>query len=512
MSSGGDEREAAAPRAHTRRRALGLAGLAAAGIVGAGVEAPAADATVGSASLVVDASGGGDYTSIEDAVAAAPAGAVIDVRPGTYPVSAGLMRPAAGVTIRGSGYGSVVRAVNALNKAIFRLESDSITIRDLRIDGNGANQNQSASNCIVLRGQQAKIVNCWVHDASGYNIVAEPTGNAALISGNHSYSTLGTSIAVPREGIEIQGASWCTVTGNVVYGVAQNGILLWSSSGDCGFNSVVGNTVHGCRRAGIGLEDGAHDNAVAGNTVSGNNWGIYSTNNGASGAPSFNSITGNTIHGCSNGVQIEGGSGTVVADNSVRAIKSGNGIVLLNARDATASGNRLNGNSLAGILLQDANDCVVSGNVATNNGQNTASDNRRIGIVLVQYQGTCANNVVTGNRCHDTQATKTQQYGIALYNKCDNNMLSQNVLDGNAARGLLLSNGPANTLGAAFRRLGVTVGTSPTAIAHGLSYVPNAIDVSMTSPGSIWRASGSTTTMIYLQADAPGRTADVFVG
>jgi parallel beta-helix repeat protein len=499
-------------RAHTRRRALGLAGVAAAGLVASGASAGRAAAAGTGPVIVVDAAGGGDYTDLEAAVAAAQPDSLIQVRPGNYPIKNGVMNPAAGVVIQGSGYGTHLRAVNALNKAIFRVYGDHVVIRDLRIDGNGANQNQSSSNCVAWRGAYGKLLDCFIHDASGYNVVGEPGADHWVVEGNQSYSTLGTSIAVPREGIELQGVSYCAVVGNVVEGVAQNGILLWNSSGDCGFNTVAGNTVRGCRRAGIGLEDGAHDNSVSANTVSSCNWGIYGTNNGSSGAPHHNAITGNTVFSCSNGVQIEGGAGTVFADNVVRAITGGNGVTLLNTRGASVTGNTSSGNSLAGFLIQDSVDSVCSGNVAYDNGQNTASDNRRAGVVLNQYQGACANNVVTGNRCYDSQGAKTQLYGIALFNKCDNNVVSENVLDGNGARGLLLSNGPTNVMAAGVRKIAVTVGAGVTAVQHGLSYVPNVVSVSMTSPGDIWRAAGSTTTTIYLRADAPGRTADVLVG
>src|SRR4051794_37306690 len=71
----------------TRRAAVGgLGALAAAGVY-AGRTEPAAAAAVGGLYIVVDAAGGGDYTTIEAAVAAVPANTTIFVKHGTYTVT-----------------------------------------------------------------------------------------------------------------------------------------------------------------------------------------------------------------------------------------------------------------------------------------------------------------------------------------------------------------------------------------------------------------------------------------
>jgi hypothetical protein len=63
-----------------------------------------------------------------------------------------------------------------------------------------------------------------------------------------------------------------------------------------------------------------------------------------------------------------------------------------------------------------------------------------------------------------------------------------------------------------YKRLKVTVGASQTAVPHGLSYAPQAVSVSMTSAGTIYRSANSDATNVYLRGDGQNRTADVTVG
>jgi parallel beta-helix repeat protein len=495
---------------HTRRRTLAAAGAAAAGLM---VPAAARASATGPL-IVVDESGGGDYTSIEDAVTNAPADSTIEVRPGTYPVTKGHMNPAAGITIRGAGYASHIRAKDGLSANLFTIRSDRVTIDSLRIDGNGPNQTPRSSNCVYFDSADGQVVNCFVHDAAGYNIVGFPGATHWLISGNHSYTTGSNNVEFPRECIELQGTQFCAVVGNVVRGAGSNGILLWNSSGDCGYNTVAGNTVRGCAGAGIELEDGAHDNTITGNTCQGNNLGIWSNKNGNSAAPKYNTIIGNTVVASrGNGIYLENSVGTTVGDNVVRS-SANYGIQLLNARDCSVTGNYVTRSNLSGIVLQDSSDIVCTSNVATENGQSTSDSHRRSGILVLQVSAGCANNVLSANRCHDAQSTPSQTYGIVLYNAVDNTVLSGNLLDGNGSSvlGLWVTSAATRTNSTPFRKLSVTVGNSPTPIAHGLGYTPVSMTIAMTSKGSIWKAQGSTGTYVWLQADTPNRTAELLLG
>jgi len=63
-----------------------------------------------------------------------------------------------------------------------------------------------------------------------------------------------------------------------------------------------------------------------------------------------------------------------------------------------------------------------------------------------------------------------------------------------------------------YKKVTATVGATQTAIAHGLSYIPMTIEITMTSAGNVWRSAVSDGTYVYLTADSAGRTCEVMVG
>jgi parallel beta-helix repeat protein len=82
-------------------------------------------------------------------------------------------------------------------------------------------------------------------------------------------------------------------------------------------------------------------------------------------------------------------------------------------RDCFGSGIRLSGSTLHSTV-----NGIISNNICWNNGQGlSANDIFRDGIGVDGATGATVSNVtVIGNRCYDTQGTKTQKYGIRLLN------------------------------------------------------------------------------------------------
>jgi parallel beta-helix repeat protein len=496
----------------SRRAALAGAGAIGAGVLGASlVRPPEASAASGAPFIVVDAAGGGDYTDFEQAVAAAPAGSHIYVKEGLYLIKNGDVQPADGVRIEGAGFGAHIKAKDGLNANLIVIRNDSVVIEKLRIDGNAANQTAN-SNCVWYTGTNGVVRDCFVHDANGYNIVGFPGATQWIVAGNHSYST-SSSKSYPHIGIELQGATYCTVVENYVFGVRDNGIYLWNSSGDNHHNAVVGNVVRDCGVTGIELEDGAHDNSVVGNVVNNCRWGIWLNDNGGTGAPKYNTVSGNAVTGSQMyGIQLNGVSASTISNNSVRGGVA-HGINAINVRACAFVANSVTENRRVGIMLQDSSDCVVDGNVAVNNGQDPYSGTQKAGVFLSHTSGTCTDNVVTNNRCVDTQSSRTQSYGIVVSDGANGNFVAHNVLDGNGVSGLLLQGSAASSTDAApYHRLSATVGSGQTAIPHGLSYTPTVVVITPRSQGTIWESASPDSTKIYLRADANGRTADILVG
>jgi hypothetical protein len=490
----------------SRRAALrGAASAVAAGSVAAMVAADPAAAAGSGPYIVVDAAGGGDYTDLEQAIAEAPARSHVYVATGTYTVNTGRMSPATGVRVEGAGYGAYVVARNGLNTSVFTVDSDDVSLERLRIDGNAANQTPDTLNCVRFTGARGQISNCYVHDAAGYNIVGFPGATDLVIAGNQSYGTSPTR-DYPSEGIELQGTTYSSVVGNVVSNVRSNGILIWNSTTESHHNTVVGNTVRNCRTSGIELEDGAHDNAITGNTCDGNGWGIWLNDNGNSGSPRSNVISGNAITNSSNnGIQISGGRDAVITGNTVKS-NGLHGIFVGRGRGCIIGANLVATNSYGGIVLQDTSDSVCEGNVSRDNGQTSGAGNYRSGIVLLRAADQVGGNTVSANRCYDSQATPTQQYGIAVLHATSDNYLSDNLLSGNGSSSgaLLISPESVNkTHSPPVRRLTGQVGTSSTGISHGLPYAPLTVSFIPTTDALVWKSAASTSSKVFLQASKP---------
>lgn len=475
------------------------------------VAAPARATAAGGLEIVVDAAGGADYTKVEAAVAAAPEGAHVIVRPGIYTIKNAPMRPRAGVTLSGAGYGTVLRARDGLDTNVLNLDRDGITVESLRIDGNGLNQTPDSGNGIALHNSRRCVIrNCYVHDAPGYNIVAFSGTTELLVAGNYSYTTVDHTPLPTTEGIELHGASHCAVVGNVVTRIRYHGIFLWNSTGNCGHNVVSGNVAHGNGFAGIRLQDGVHDNVIVGNTCTQNTWGIRLDLLGQSGPAVGNVVRGNTAsRNSADGIRVWGANRNDISGNVLRA-NVHNGIHLLDVATCTVDGNMVDGNGRSGILLEDANDCVCTSNLCVGNGASAKESYRRSGILLLSKAGPCANNIVSSNRCRGRGPL--QSYGIYAANHVEDNLVVNNLTSGNAVAGQWREGGDVYRYAEPNRRLSVVVGPQQVAVAHGLPFTPTTVLIGMTSPGSIWRSQLSDATNVYLRADAEGRRADILIG
>jgi parallel beta-helix repeat protein len=470
-----------------------------------------AEASTTNPFIVVDPSGNGDYTDLMAAVRAAAPGSTVFIRQGTYTVTDSL-QPARAVRLLGEGYSTVIQAGANLQKNVIFIQNDYVVIENLRIDGNQSNQTigPGKSNIDYNVGTGGRVLNCWVHDAAGYNIVAFSNVTDLVISGNRCYSS-------PQEGIELQGASHCTVVGNVCKGNG-NGINLWNSSGDCHHNTVVGNTIHDSAGYGIVLQDGAHENTVTGNAVdtSGKDgilvegWG-----NGVPNPSTANVVSDNVVsHSGASGIRLNGPVDTMLSNNSLRS-NGQHGIWLRYGDGCAVLGNTLLANKGSGIRIEGfpdrpARNVNIEGNTARSNGQDTS-----LGGDGIELIGPLNRIAVTANMCFDSQATKTQRNGISLggsTSTIDNVLFNANLVDGNRDTGMAISSAAGRTQNVPFRKVAATVGPSQVSVPHGLPYTPQAMTITMRSPGTVWQSAPSDATNVYLTADAPSRQVDVIAG
>jgi hypothetical protein len=182
------------------------------------------------------------------------------------------------------------------------------------------------------------------------------------------------------------------------------GILV---SGATGQVAIVGNTMRGT----------STDDLVAGLIVDGD---------GA--AARDITVTGNSIEGGVDGVQLLDVSSVTFTGNTVKAFRTG---VTVSGVDGSA----ITGNTVAGfsgfsgfelnqhgIVVTDSSDNVIAGNVVDQPGQGT--DDTYDGIIL---SGDSDRNLVSGNRVVPSAAANATRYGVNVSAATCND----NVVDGN---------------------------------------------------------------------------------
>ena len=285
------------------------------------------------AEIIVDAGGGGDHTTIQQAVDNSTDGDTIIVKDGTYTENVVVNKE---VTIR-SEHGAVSTSVHAKSEsyAVFRVDADNVTISGFKITGakttttgvelvghsgctishNEITDNEAA---IMMWGSSNNnLMSNNIHNNSGWaainmqmgcndNVIWDNilTRNGGFMGGDGIY----LGISCFRNTIDAN-----TVTNHNGWG-ENIGIFI---DHYCELNIVSGNTVSD-NNQGIVLNDQSHKNEIFNNTIKMNIYiGLALINMypdyGELGC-SNNSIHNNTITGNGNGTNVSGGS----KDNTFR--------------------------------------------------------------------------------------------------------------------------------------------------------------------------------------------------
>lgn len=99
----------------------------------------------------------------------------------------------------------------------------------------------------------------------------------------------------------------------------------------------------------------------------------------------------------------------------------------------TVENNLCESNGASGIALWDGESNIVRNNTCLNNSK--SSPGQWSGISLAKSE----KSVITGNRCYDTQKTKTQKHGIYESPNCRENVIRNNDCRENAGSGVALA-------------------------------------------------------------------------
>ena len=263
----------------------------------------------------VDADGGADFTSIQEALDASSAGDTVFVYSGFYQENL---------------------VVNT--SIILQGESRKTT----SIDGD-------TDTAVYVTADWVKI--------SGFTIQNGFCG-ICLDPGLHS-NISGNIIAGNIWGIWLSSSSDNTISGNIITDNEEGGIVLDRSSP----NTIVGNTIDNSWYGIWLIWSSYFNNKITGNTITNSNWsGIVLDRS------SFNTITGNTITGNSiDGIWLSSSSDNTISGNIITD-NYRNGIMLLSSSDKnTITGNIITDNNQTGVCLRESSDNTIVGNVISNN-------------------------------------------------------------------------------------------------------------------------------------------------
>ncbi len=221
-------------------------------------------------------------------------------------------------------------------------------------------------------------------------IIFGPGCDGTIIQGNYIGLNAAGSNAVPNTypGIEITGGSKFTlISGNVISGNNSLGINIYSNTTDgaviqgnyIGVNAA-GTAAVTNRFSGVQIAGGSRSNLIAGNVISGNDFGLIL--NGLN--TDANTVQDNFI-------------GT--DPSGITAISNRNAGILINsgARSNTITGNLVSGNAVQGIVIGEAGTDAnqVLGNHVGVSVNGLAS--LRNGLFGIQIYGGARSNAITGN-------------------------------------------------------------------------------------------------------------------
>ena len=308
--------------------------------------------------------------TIQLAVDAAAAWDTVNIEAGTYIEQVWINK---NLTVVGAGMTTVIQSPTTLDSsfvhsgtkhAILSIVDDAnVSVSGLTVAGAG-NGGTVGSDFVGIGvyNAHASINDVTVQGVRDMPLNGSQRGRAIFVgndSGTHVVSVTNSTIKdYQKNGIDIResgGTLSATITGNTITGtgptgeIAQNGIvLLGGVQGTVADNTIMGHeyTTTGTDSTGILLyNNGIETVAVANNTLSGNDVGVYTFNSDATVVA--NSITGGSSD--STGIVIDGG--TVSVTNHLVLTGNDTGISVANGI-AAISGNTLTGN-IVGVGIGD---------------------------------------------------------------------------------------------------------------------------------------------------------------
>jgi nitrous oxidase accessory protein NosD len=311
--------------------------------------------------------------SIQAAVDAAPAGAVIELRAGTFEEAVVLTK--SGLTLRGAGMDATILDVGGLSaeRGIYAEGVDNLTIEDLTVRGFPVDEILIGNRDVEGSGGRGHVIRRTRTEGAGsYGIGIFQATDTVLANNEVTDDEIGLYIGRSTD-------CNCDIVNNHVYDNLSLGILA----------AVVG---------GITIRD---------NDVVGNNSGIFVLQAFAGVV-----VSGNRVHGNSQGVQIGATPGVRVYRNVIEGNNrpstepadhpAGYGVALWGAWNARVVRNRITGHSAAGIEARAQSDWLGGTTSHDNNLCHNVLAGNAVDLVVDAAStgnGTrCINLPLAGNR------------------------------------------------------------------------------------------------------------------
>ena len=328
----------------------------------------------------VDASGGGDTSSIAAALEAARAGSVVRVLPGTYNESLVMNRP---VTLLGvAGEDGALPVIVPAAGPCLRADAPGAAVRQLHFRAAPVTPDEA-----VGESQTATPPPC-----------IQVTAGGVVIEGNEVSGLPGIALWVGK------GAD-AELRGNSIAQVAGAGIVL-----EAGTTSVVeDNSIRETGKAGLVVRGGAAP-VIVGNRIEGSGQAGLLIEDGASGRYQNNDILASQ----GGGIEVRDGSNPIVAENRIEQ-GAESGIFLYRGARGEFSGNLVSGNAYSGVIIASGASPQLSGNEIVGNRQHGV-------LVLDTGAGVLRDNTIKDNAGH----------GVAQSNAADMEV-ADNQLTGNRA-------------------------------------------------------------------------------
>lgn len=358
-----------------------------------------------------------DTAAIELAFAAA-VGKTVYFPPGTYVIDDATI--AGSCHIKGAGMGqTILKVKNSQAAGRYGLNAggyDDVTISDLTIDGNKANQSTVNKEAVLITGARAVLRNVEVKNTydvgvqiyEGTDYLVEScvfrgcAGNSLQLAKPIRARVIGNLVSGGTlAGILCGGADDghdVTIANNVVWDCDDIGIALGGA--DLRRAAVTGNTVYGCGDNAIDIGN-ASEVTVTGNTCHSSRAGIVSD------APTLGdqvAVVGNVVHSMSlaltnpHGIYIGGASRFTITGNIVYEIR-GHGIAVAGCVDGVISGNVVmnagSGVEAYGIQVAAASDRVLI--VGNRIGDRRTPDYPNTQAAGILSESDCTNTTVLNN-------------------------------------------------------------------------------------------------------------------